>query len=443
MTGASLPPSPDAAPDPGAAWGAGRAVALGLLATFLVVAGFGGWAATARLQGAVVAPARVAVSLDRQVVQHPQGGVVTDILVYEGQPVSAGAPLMRLDAGIINAELAILDSHLVETLARLAAERDDARAVVLSAPLAAAMTESEDARALVEGQIRLFEGRAAARARQRAQISQRQRQARAQIAGLAAQVHANEAEAALVAQDLDRQHRLVEQGLSQTARLIALQREAARLAGARGALDAESARLRGVLAELAQQAMALDADHRTLAETEMRDLGVHALELAQRRIALLDRAEGLTLRAPVSGRVHGLAITTPGAVLQPAQPALHVVPQDRPLILIARIRPEDIGTLHPGQPVMVQVMVPGMRDRPPIRAHVAQVSADAFDDGPGGARHFRAEITLAQDAQDSLGDRPLLPGMSAELYIETGARTALDYLSEPIRTILRRAWREP
>ena len=455
MTAPPLDAKPLAAGPPGNStenpqgWSARRPIVLGLLASGLLVVGFGGWAATARLEGAVIAPARVAVLQDRQIVQHPEGGVVSAIAVAEGESVAAGAVLMRLDPGAGAFELAIVESHYLETLARLgrlAAERDGLPAPVPPPDLARAMDESGEARTLAEGQERLFRARRDALARQLAQLDQRRQQARAQVEGLTAQAAATEAELQLLAQELDVQERLQAQGLTQAARLAALRRDAARLEGTRGALAADIARVQGLLAELAQQALAMQADYRAGAEAEMRDAGIRALELAERRAALAERMARLTLRAPVAGRVHGLAITTPGAVLQPAQPALYLVPQDRPLLLNARIRPEDIRAVRPGQTVMVQILAPGMREAGLIPAHVAQVSADAFDDAPGtpGApRHFRAELRFEPGALDRLGAAPLLPGMAAEVYIQTGTRSALAYLTDPLRATLQRAWREP
>lgn len=374
-------PDPAATPgcgaDPAAGWSARRPIALGMLASALLVAGFGGWAATARLEGAVIAPARIAVMQDRQIVQHAAGGMIADILVEEGQTVDAGAPLLRLDPGGSDFELAIIESHYLGTLARIArlsAEREDLEALALPPFLVQAMSESEEARVLVEGQTRLFHARSNALRRQIAQLEQRRNQAGAQIVGLEAQIEAAETEIRLVAEELAVQEQLLSQGLTQTARMAVLRRDAARLAGTRGALLAEVARVRGVMAELAQSALSLEADHRARAEAELRDAGIRALELAERHSALIDRLERLTLRAPVAGRVHGLAVTNRGAVLQPAQPALHVVPQDWPLVLIARIRPEDVRAARPGLPVMAQIMAPGMHEAGPIReigrAHV-------------------------------------------------------------------------
>lgn len=428
-------------------WNARAPLASGLAAAVILLVGAGGWAASARLQGAVVATGHIAVQHDRQVVQHPDGGVVAEIMVSEGDSVRAGQPLLRLDHALISSELAIVDSQYLETLARLgrlAAERDGADSIAFPVPLQQAIAAGDEgAISLSEGQARLLIARRETLAQQLAQIERQQAQGHAQVEGLAAQARAAQRESALIAAELATQESLLERGLTQATRVAALQRETARAEGRLGALAAEIAQTEGRLGELALHALTLQARHRTEAEAEMRDTGIRALELAERRAALSARIERLTLRAPVGGRVHGMSVTTTGGVLRPAQPALEIVPQGLPLVIAARIRPEDIQSVHPGQQTGVQIIAPGLRDAGPLRGTIASVSADAFEDERTGQRHFRAEIRLNDAAAGQLAERPLVPGMAAEVFIETGARSVLDYLTAPLAEQLRRAWREP
>lgn len=428
-------------------WSARQPLLVGLAASAILLVGAGGWAASARLQGAVVSPGRIAVHHDRQVLQHPEGGMVSAILVSEGDSVQAGQPLLRLDHKLANSELSIVESQYFETLARLArlaAERDGAESMTFSVPLQEAINAGDEGvRSLAEGQSRLLIARRETLDRQLAQIERQQAQGQAQIEGLAAQASALRREGALVAVELSAQEKLLKQGLTQTSRVIPLKREVARIEGALGALAAETAQIEGRLGELALQALTLQARHRAEAEAEMRDSGIRALELAERRSALSARLERLTLRAPISGRVHGLSVTTTGGVLRPAQPALEIVPQDKPLVVAVRIRPEDIQSVHPGQRAGVHIAAPGLRDAGPLRGTIASVSADAFKDERTGQRHFSAEIRLEEGSRLRLDDRPLKPGMTAEVFIETGARSVLDYLTAPLADQLRRAWREP
>ncbi len=428
-------------------WNASQPLISGLAASIILLVGLGGWAASARLQAAVVSTGQIAVQLDRQVVQHPEGGVISDILIREGESVRAGQPLIRLDQSLAASELAIVESQYLESLARLGrlmAERDGSERINFPAPLQAAIAAgNQDATSLAEGQARLLQARQETLAQQLAQIERQQAQGRARIAGLEAQTQASRREAALITAELEAQESLLARGLTQAGRVAALQREAARVAGVIGALSAETAQAEGRIGELALQALTLQARHRAEAEAEMRDTGIRALELAERRSALSARIERLTLRAPVSGRVHGLSVTTTGGVLRAAQPALEIVPQDQPLVIDARIRPEDIRSVHPGQPAGVQIIAPGLRDAGPLRGTIASVSADTFLDERSGQRHFRAQVHLDEAAAQRFAERPLLPGMAAEIFIETGARSVLDYLTAPLVDQLRRAWREP
>ncbi|WP_333828264.1 HlyD family type I secretion periplasmic adaptor subunit [Pararhodobacter sp.] len=428
-----------------AQWQALRPLLTGALAALLLIAGFGGWAVTATLSGAVVVSGQVEVERNLQVVQHPDGGVVEAVLVAEGARVEAGQILMRLEGGLLESELAIVESQYFEALARQArlnAEREGLETLHFLPPLMVAMNIRADAREIAEGQRRLFEARRGTLAQQIAQLERRREQNLSQLDGLAAQSRATTREATLVQTELAAQESLLAQGLVQGARVTALQREAARLEGVLGAITAEIAQVHGRITEIALQIVTLEATRREQAEGELRELGIRIIELAERRRALGDHIARLELRAPVAGRVHGLQITTPRAVLRPAEPLLQIVPDDRPLVLSVRIMPGDIDQVFPGQQASVLFPAFSLRNMPDLRATVTMVSADAFMDERLGQRYFRAEIVLSTEARSALGAHTLLPGMPVDAFIRTGDRTPLDYLTRPLSEHLFRAFRE-
>lgn len=428
-----------------ASWQAWRPLLAGALAALLLVAGFGGWAVTAALSGAVVVTGLIEVEHDLQVVQHPDGGVVAEVLVTEGARVEAGQILLRLDGALLQSELAVVESQYFEALARQArldAERAGLDTLQFAPPLIDAIATHPGAGDIVQGQHRLFEARRATLARQVAQLERRREQGLAQLDGLMAQRHATMREAELVGNELVAQETLLTQGLVQVARVSALQRDAARLEGGRGAITAEIAQVHGRLTEIALQIVMLEATRREQAEGEMRDLGIRIIELAERRRALAEVITRLDLRAPVAGRVHDLRVTTPRAVLRPAEPVLRIVPHERPLVLSVRIMPGDIDQVFVGQEASVRFPAVSMRNTPDLRATVTLVSADAFLDERLGQRYFRAEIALSPEARADLGDTALMPGMPVEAFIRTGERTAFDYLTRPLAEHLVRAFRE-
>ncbi len=426
-------------------WSAWRPLVIGMMAALMLVVGFGGWAVTATLSGAVVVSGQIEVEHNLQVVQHPDGGVVEAVLVSEGARVEAGQVLMQLEGALLHPELAIVESQYFEALARQArlnGEREGQENLRFAPPFQAAMATRADVRDIAEGQRRLFEARRGTLAQQVAQLERRSEQNRAQLEGLSAQGRATAREADLIHTELIAQETLLAQGLVQGARVSALQREAARLEGALGAIRAETALVHGRITEIALQVVALEATRREEAESALRDLGIHIIELAERRRALRDVIARLELRAPVAGRVHGLQITTPRAVLRPAEPVLQIVPDDRPLVLSVRIMPDDIDQVFVGRPASVLFPAFGLRDAAALHGTVTLVSADAFLDERLGQRYFRAEIMLSAEAQARLGDYSLVPGMPVEAFIRTGERTAFDYLTRPLTDFLFRAFRE-
>lgn len=428
-----------------ASWQAWRPLLTGALAALLLVAGLGGWAMTAALSGAVIVTGLIEVEHDLQVVQHPDGGVVAEVLVTEGAQVEAGQILLRLDGALLQSELAVVESQYFEALARQArlnAERAGLNTLQFAPPLIDAIATHPGASDIAHGQHRLFEARRATLAQQVAQLERRREQSLAQLDGLIAQRHATTREAELLGRELIAQETLLTQGLVQAVRVSALQRDAARLEGGLGAITAEIAQVHGRLTEIALQIFTLEATRREQAEAEMRDLGIRIIELAERRRGLAEVITRLELRAPVAGRVHDLRITTPRAVLRPAEPLLQIVPHERPLVLSVRIMPGDIDQVFVGQEASVHFPAVSLRNTPDLRATVTLVSADAFLDERLGQRYFRAEIALSHEARAHLGDTALMPGMPVEAFIRTSERTAFDYLTRPLAEHLARAFRE-
>lgn len=422
-----------------------RPVLVGLAATLILVLGFGLWATTTRIAGAIVAPGRIEVEQDRQVVQHPDGGVVEAILVREGEAVAAGQVLLRLDGAALRSELTIVEDQLSELAgrsARLIAERDGAREIVFPDETLALAATSPEVRGQLDGQRRLFQARIATLADQSALLSRRIDQITAQSNGIAAQSVALTAQLNLIEQELSQQQRLLDKGLAQAGTVLALQRERARLQGQLGELAAEKARTEGQITETRIEMASLATRRREEATAELRETGPAMLELAERRRALVERIDGLEIRAPVAGVVLGLQVTTPRAVLRPADPILYVIPQDRPLIVSARIAPIHIDEVTVGQPAELVFSAFSARDTPHLRGRITRVSADALTERETGTAYYTAELELDDGERARLGSRSLLPGMPVEVFLQTGQHTPLAYLVKPFSDYFARAFRE-
>lgn len=423
---------------------AARALWVGWGTLAALVIGFGVWSVATTISGAIIASGRIEVELNRQVVQHPDGGVVAEILIAEGDPVQAGDILLRLDGTLLLSELGIVESQLFEAQARrarLEAERDGLAEMTVPAPLLAKAALDPDAAEQLEGQRRLFAARAETVARTIEQLDKRRAQTLSQIDGINAQSSALTRQLDLVAQELADQQALLEKGLTQAARVLALQREEARLAGQVGELAATRAQAEGRITELELQTLGLIAQRREEANTQLRDVGTNELQLVQRQRALVEQVARLDIRAPTSGTVLGLQVTTPRAVLRAADAVAYIIPQDRPLIITVQVAPIHIDEVYVGQSAKVMFPAFSARTTPELFGQVALVSADALTDPATNAAFYRAEISLPSTEVERLG-QTLLPGMPVEAFIQTQARSPLAYLVKPLSDYFVQAFRE-
>lgn len=437
----AAPPPPSRRPQ----WSARGPIWLGLGALVVLVLGFGLWAGVARIAGAVVAPGQVEVEQRRQVVQHPDGGVVSEILVQEGQHVEAGQTLVRLDGVLLGTELAIVEGQYFEILARrgrLEAERAERPEITFPAELVREAARKPQLLAVMEGQTSLFRARLDTLAQSLGQLAKQADQIRAQIGGIDAQDKALQQQRDFIAQELRDQRTLLEKGLAQAPRVLALEREAARLDGLLGEATAGRAQAETQLAEIDLSRLEKTATYREQAETELRDLGYRELELAERRRSLSEQIARLEIRAPVSGVVQELQVTTPRSVIRAAEPILYIIPQDRPLVVAARVAPINIDEVHPGQRVVLRFSSFSSRTTPEIDGILSRVSADTVIDQTTHMSYYRAEVTIPPEQTAKLGNLALIPGMPVEVYIQTGKRSPFAYLVKPLADYFTRAFRE-
>jgi len=418
---------------------------LGTLALVLLLGGFGTWAVMAHISGAIIAPGQVEVEQNRQVVQHPNGGVVERVAVDEGDYVEAGDLLIQLDAEQLRSELVIVEGHLFELIARrdrLQAERDDAARVRFDPWLQDIAGTRPEVAELMQGQARLFAARAESMARQAEQLAKRRGQIANQIEGIAAQQEALRGQMALIAEELDSQETLLAKGLAQASRVLALQREETRLEGQLGELIAAAAEAEGRITEIEIEILKLSSTRREEAITQIRDLQTKELELAQRRQALLQQLSRLEIRAPVSGVVYDLTVFAPRSVIRAAEPVMFLVPQDRPLVIAVRIDPIHVDEVFVGQPVTLRFSAFDSRTTPEIFGQLVRVSPDAFVDERSQQTYYRGEVVLDEGELDKLGELKIIPGMPVETFLRTSERTALAYLVKPLAEYFNKAFRE-
>jgi HlyD family type I secretion membrane fusion protein len=428
------------------AWSVRWPMLIGLVGLFTLVGGFGTWAAMTNISGAIIAPGRIEVDQNRQVVQHPDGGVVDAIAVQEGDSVGAGEVLVRLDPTAIASELAITESQLFEIMARrgrLEAERDDRLEIVFAPLLHDMAAQRPDVVDLMQGQERLLVARTDSVNNEIDQLEKRRGQIGNQVDGIESQRSALREQLSLIQQELTDQQSLLDRGLAQAARVLGLQREQARLAGQMGELAAQAAQAEGRITEIDIEILKLATRRREEAITTLRDLQYRELELMEKRRALIERMNRLDITAPVSGVVYGLQVHTLRAVIRPADPMMYLVPQDRPLIINAQVEPIHIDKLYLGQDVTLRFSALDQNTTPELIGQVAQISADAFEDKGTRQSYYRAEIILSEGEQDRLPEGvTLIPGMPVETFIRTEDRTPLAYLVKPLSDYFTKAFRE-
>ncbi|MBS1302133.1 HlyD family type I secretion periplasmic adaptor subunit [Loktanella sp. SALINAS62] len=426
-----------------ARWSAKPYLISGGLALLILIGGIGGWAVFANIAGAVVSPGRVEVAGNRQVVQHPDGGVVKRIAVTEGQRVAAGDLLIALDADTMTGELATLDAQYFDTrarMARLTAERDGADKVTFAPDLLGA---GPIARNQIDGQLTLFMTRRDSISASANQLEQQRAQITAQIAGLAARHAALVAQDALISAELADQQSLLDRGLAPAHRVLTLRRERADVSGRMGDIVARLSEADARIREIELAIAGLMTTRRTEAVAQLPDLQASALELAERRRVLRQQIDRLDIRAPMSGVVHGLQVFAPRSVVRAADPLLYLVPQDRAPIITAFVAVTDIDHIFTGQDVTVRFPAFDQRQTPALFGTIARIGADAFEDDLTHQSFYRAEVTLNEGEAARLPDgMTLIPGMPVETYIRTAERAPLVYLVKPLSDYFARAFRE-
>ena len=428
-----------------AQWSAARPLIWGFLTLGLLVGGLGAWSALTTLAGAIIAPGQIEVSQNRQIVQHPDGGVIEEIMVREGAEVLAGDVLMRLDGSALNSELVIVENQLLELAARqarLVAQSDANAAVRFPEKLLSTAALRADVAEMLAGQQSLFANQAKMMAQAQEQRQTRIGQIESQIEGFAAQQDAIRAQTGLLDKELGTQRELLAKGLTQSPRVSALERELAQLKGQLGELTSARAEAAGRITEIEIEITALLTQQEEQAQAELRDLVASQSELEEHERALLERIARLDVRSPASGLVLGMQVTTPQAVIRPADALMFIVPQDRPLLVAARVPVTHVDEVHSGQDVRLVFSSLPSRTTPEVVGQVTLVSADALTDDRSGMSYFRTEVAIDAAALRQLRDVDIVPGMPVDVFIRTTDRTPLSYLLKPFTDYFRTAFRE-
>ena len=420
-------------------------ILFGLAVSVLLVGGIGAWAATTKLAGAVIASGTVVVESNAKKVQHQTGGIVGEILVREGDRVSAGDVIVRLNETMTRANLQIIAQQYDRTVARqarLQAERLGLPAIKFPDDLARRAGDDAGVAAMVAGEKALFESRTRASTGLKSQLAARSGQLEREIEGLSAQRKAMDELATLVERDYNSLQTLYEKKLVSLERVSELQLELSRLKGESGRLAAAIAETDGKISETALQALQVDEEMRKDVNEELRELDGKEVELVERKLVAKDQLARTEIRAPQSGFVQELAVHTVGGVIAPGETLMLIVPEQDQLVIDAMVAPASIDDIKPGQPVSIRFPAFDVATTPECKGTVQRVSADLIKDPQRQVSYFVARTTL-DDPKACLKDaRRLQPGMPAEVHIQTGERNVWSYVLKPLTDQMQRAFRE-
>ncbi len=423
---------------------AGPAI-VGFLSVAMLVGGMGVWSTRTELAGAVVASGTIEVQSNRQVVEHPDGGVVGDIFVRDGDRVRGGDILLRLDDTFLLSEKKIVEVQLYELMSRnvrLEAERDDSSINELEDKFSALRADTNLDGELISGQMNLFQARKETLTQQIDQLKQHKVQVAKEIEGIEAQLTALRTQKELILEEVNAQRELLDKGLTPASRVSALERELARLEGMIGQAGSDVARLEGQISTLKIEILRLSASRREEAIAELRDLQMQIGALAERHLVLNERLSRLDVRSPASGLVFGNQVFARQSVVNPGDPMMFVVPQQDELVIAAKVDAVHIDQLQTGQVATLRFSAFNQRQTPELEGKVTNVSADILTDEKTGSAFYQVDVVVDETQHARLNGQELLPGMPVEVFMKTDSRTPLSYFVKPMTDYFTRAFRE-
>jgi HlyD family secretion protein len=417
---------------------------IGLAVVLVLAGGLGGWASTAEISGALIAPGSVVVDSNVKKVQHPTGGVVGELLARDGDIVKAGDVVVRLDDTVTKASLAIVTKNLDglwARAARLQAEQQGLDKIVFPASLLDRAGDP-DVKNIIASETKLFEVRTTGRTGQKAQLRERITQLNEEIGGLVAQEKAKDQEIVLVEKELQGVRTLYDQHLVQISRMTVLERDAARLNGERAQFIASRAQAKGKITETELQIIQVDKDLVSDVSKDLRETNDKIGEFVERKVTAEDQLRRTDIRAPQDGMVLQSTVHTVGGVITAGDAIMMIVPQADALSVEAKVNPQDIDKLQIGQKTLLRLSAFNQRTTPELNGVVSRVSPDVTTDQRTGQSYYTIRVSMPREEIARLGDAKLIPGMPVEAFVQTGDRTMLSYLIKPLSDQLMRAFRE-
>jgi HlyD family type I secretion membrane fusion protein len=409
----------------------------------LFVAAFGFWAATVPLEGAAVASGVVAAAGKNFEVQHLEGGIVDKILVKEGDRVTAGQELYKLDQTVPNAQLNRMlnsASSLKARVARQHAERDGLSEIAFdSALLADQLPETVD---IVAEQISEFKNSSKRYEAELGILNQRLEALEESIAGLSAQKDAAESQLSIVDDEIGRKKKLLDKGLTDRSQFTALMRNQAELLGQIGSATAGIASAKSQIVEARQQLERASSQRVETASKELTETRRQLADINEQIITAKSVLDRVVVRSPSNGIVVKLNVNSPGRVVRPGEPLLELLPTTNSLIIEAQLDTKEVDAISVGQSARLRFVALNARATPEVAGEVIFVSPDRLIDETTRRPYYSVRLRITDKLPDGIKTEQIYPGTPVEAYISTGARTFFEYLVKPIQDSFSRAFRE-
>lgn len=416
--------------------GGGLGLIVGLTLVLII------WATVAQLGAAVMATGTV--SGNHQAVQHPDGGVVSEILVREGQMVEKGQVLVRLDQVQVKA---VLDtqSQSVDTfsavVARLEAEQAGAPAIVFPKTLTSRATDPTVAQ-VMRTQQALFQARHSDLAGSSGPLSEQAAQALNMAHGLEGQIRSLDQQDALVQSQLNSMRQLAAKGYAPQSRVMAIEQAAATIAGQRQQYEGQIAAYRNSAEQARAQAAQIRRARESEVSTQLADARANLAAAMERRRAAQDVLDRTVIRAPSAGHVLGLSARTVGGVIGRGERIAEIVPADERPVVLARLTPAQGEAVKAGMKAQLLLLSPGGRRLPRIGGVVLRRSSDLLGDPKTGQPYYEVEVAVDAASLKAIPGLKLVPGTPMEVILPTKSRSALDYMLEPLTDSFRHGLRE-
>ncbi|MBB5018230.1 adhesin transport system membrane fusion protein [Chitinivorax tropicus] len=394
------------------------------------------WAAFSPIDEVTKGEGKVVPSRDVQVLQSLDGGMVSEILVREGQAVKAGELLLKIDPTRFASSLGENRAQYLSLTAKAAR----LRALADGKPFTPPADVQQEAPDLIDQERVLYESKMAELdatvgvARQ--QLSQRSQE----LNEIRARRDQAQQSYELTAKELEVTRPLAKTGAVSDVELLRLERDVARFRGERDSSAAQLPRIQAAIAEASRKIQEVELTFRNQARSELSETTGKLGQLTAGSVALKDRVKQSDIRSPVNGTVKQILFNTVGGVVQPGKEVIEIVPTDDALLLEAKVQPRDIAFLHPGQKALVKFTAYDFAIYGGLDATVETIGADTVTDDKGNA--FYLIKVRTHSTRFGAQKLPIIPGMVAEVDIITGKRSILTYLMKPVIRAKANALRE-